>query len=574
MRRWTGSRGRWDEALSLYASIWTYYATTKVPRMSEPRRDAKWWGWGNPAVEPPLDEDALAVLRERIGELEPWPLARSLEEFELPEAEQPPRALVEAVGEGCVSASQEDRLRHATGRGYADLARLRNGRLEAAPDAVVTPADAMALRRVIDVCAAEGVAIVPFGGGTSVVGGIEPVRGRHPRLISLDLRRLQEVAIDRRSLTARLGAGLRGPEAEAALAREGLTLGHFPQSFEYATIGGFAATRSAGQASSGYGRFDELVSSVRLLAPAGDLSTRETPHNAAGPALRELVIGSEGVLGVIPDVTVRVRPVPAACRYEAWMAESFEAGAEIVRALAQGPGLPAIIRVSDEEETEGTLALSGPRGLSGSLFDRYLGIRGRRGGALVIVGYEGDEESVARRRALTVRILRGGGAAYLGQAAGRAWEHSRFQGPYLRDTLMEMGAMVETLETAHSWSRFGALHEGVAAAIRDALAQEGTPGLVFCHLSHAYADGASLYFTFISRARRGAELEQWAAVKRAACEAIVAHGGTITHHHAVGRDHAPYMEAEVGRTGLEALRALKERLDPTGIMNPGKLLPD
>lgn len=537
-----------------------------------PRRDAKWWGWGDPAVEPGLDDEARGVLRERIGEMEPWPLARELDRLELPTAEALPQALLDAVGEENVFTDAEDRLRHATGRGYVDLARLRNGALEAAPDAVVMPPDAEALRRVIDICAAEGVAIVPFGGGTSVVGGVEPLRGGHGRLISLDLGALRGVEVDRRSLTARLGAGLRGPEAEAALGRQGLTLGHFPQSFEYATIGGFAATRSAGQASSGYGRFDALVSSVRLLAPAGDLSTLETPHSAAGPALRELVIGSEGVLGVIPEVTVRVRPAPTVRRYEAWMAESFEAGAEIVRALAQGPGLPEIIRVSDEEETEGTLALSGPRGTAGSLFDRYLGLRKRRGGALVILGYEGDEESVARRRALSVRALRSGGAAYLGHAAGRAWEHGRYQGPYLRDTLMGMGAMVETLETSHTWARFGELHEAVAGAIREALDRQGTPGLVFCHLSHAYADGASLYFTFISHARRGAELEQWAAVKRAACAAIVAQGGTITHHHAIGRDHAPYMEAEVGKTGLDVLLAVKAQLDPSGIMNPGKLL--
>ncbi len=538
-----------------------------------PRRDAKWWGWGDPAVEPTLDTEALTVLRERIGELEPWPLAREIGEFELPPAEALPQALVEAVGEENVFASDEDRLRHGTGRGYADLARLRNGALENAPDAVLMPPDADSLRRAIDLCAAEGIAIVPFGGGTSVVGGVEPLRGDHARLVSLDLGALRDVEVDRHSLTARLGAGLRGPEAEAALGREGLTLGHFPQSFEYATIGGFAATRSAGQASSGYGRFDALVSSVRLLAPAGELSTLETPHTAAGPALRELVIGSEGVLGVIPEVTVRVRPAPSMRRYEAWMAESFEAGAEIVRTMAQGPGLPEIVRVSDEEETEGTLALSGPRGLQGSIFDRYLGLRGRRGGALVIVGFEGDEESVARRRALSVRALREGGAAYLGQAAGRSWEHGRYQGPYLRDTLMGMGAMVETLETSHTWSRLNELHEAVGRAIHTALAGQGTPGLVFCHLSHAYADGASLYFTFISRAHRGAELEQCAAVKRAASEAIVSCGATITHHHAIGRDHAPYMEAEVGETGIEVLRAVKAQLDPTGIMNPGKLLP-
>jgi alkyldihydroxyacetonephosphate synthase len=539
------------------------------------RHDSKWWGWGDPAVEPKLDDVALGVLRERIGELEAWPLARSLEDFGLPAAaEELPRALVEAVGAENVFTGDEDRLRHAVGRGYVDLARLRNGTLDAAPDAVLMPRSATGLQRVLEVCSAEGVAVVPFGGGTSVVGGVEPVRGSHGRLVSLDLGALRDVVVDERSLTARLGAGLRGPEAEAALARFGLTLGHFPQSFEYATVGGFAATRSAGQASSGYGRFDALVSSVRLLAPAAEVTTLETPHTAAGPALRELMIGSEGVLGVIPDVTVRVRPAPQVKRYEAWMAESFAAGSEIVRGLAHGPGLPEIIRVSDEEETDGSLALSGPRGLSGRLFGGYMGLRKRRGGALVIVGFEGDDEHVARKRALAVRALRDGGAAYLGQAAGRAWEHNRYGGPYLRDTLMGMGAMVETLETSHTWSRLAELHTAAGSAIREALAEQGTPGLVFCHLSHAYPDGASLYFTFISRSRRGAELEQWGAVKRAASEAIVAHGGTITHHHAIGRDHRPYMEAEVGRSGLDVLRAVKEQLDPAGIMNPGKLLPD
>ncbi len=542
--------------------------------MNEPRRDTKWWGWGDPGTTPGLDEEAVAILRERIGEPTPWPLiAAGAAEFTLPDPQPLPPKLTDAVGVERIFTSREDRLRHSSGRGYVDLVRMRGEGLEAAPDAVVLPADLAQLRAVLDACAAEGIAVVPFGGGTSVVGGVEPLRGEHSRLISLDLASLREVEVDRRSLTARLGAGLRGPEAEQALAREGVTLGHFPQSFQYATIGGFAATRSAGQASSGYGRFDALVSSIRLQAPAGDLETLKTPHTAAGPALRELIVGSEGVLGVVPEVTVRVRPAPPVKRYEAWMAESFEAGAEIVRHLAQGPGLPQIIRVSDEEETEGSRAVSGPRGLAGRAFERYLGVRGRRGGALMIVGYEGEEEAVARTRALTVRGLRGGGAAYLGQAAGRSWEHGRYNGPYLRDTLMGMGTLVETLETSHTWSRLGELHTAVAAAIRDSLAAQGTPGLVWCHLSHAYADGASLYFTFISRRRVGAELEQWAEVKRAASAAIVACGATITHHHAVGRDHAPYMEAEIGAAGLDLLRAVKRQLDPAGIMNPGKLLP-
>jgi len=519
-----------------------------------------------------LDQAALATLRERVGDLRPSSRMVELKDFELPDAEPLPQALVDAVGEENVFADAEDRIRHATGCGYVDLTRLRSGRLEQAPDAVLVPAGAEEVKRVLEICATDGIAVVPFGGGTSVVGGVAPLRGSHTRLVSLDLANLRAAEVDNRSLTARLGAGLRGPEAEAELAQHGLVLGHYPQSFEYATIGGFAATRSAGQASSGYGRFDSLVSSIRLIAPAGELTTLGTPHSAAGPTLRELVVGSEGIFGVIPDVTVRVRPAPRQRRYEAWIAESFEAGTEIVRALAQGPGLPDVIRVSDEEETEVSLALSGPRGVAAGLFGGYLGLRRRRNGSLVIVGFEGEEESVARRRALSVRELRRGAAVYLGQSAGRSWEHGRYQGPYLRDTLIEMGAMVETLETSQTWSGLGALHAGVGSAIRDSLASQGTPGIAFCHLSHAYPDGASLYFTFIARMRDGAEIEQWQQVKRAASEAIVANGATITHHHAVGHDHVPYMEAEVGSTGLDVLRAVKDQLDPTGIMNPGKLL--
>jgi alkyldihydroxyacetonephosphate synthase len=434
------------------------------------------------------------------------------------------------------------------------------------------PADEESLRRVIAACAAERVAVVPFGGGTSVVGGVEPLRGAHERLLSLDLARLRQVEVDRRSLTARLGSGLRGPEAEAALASQGMTLGHFPQSFQYATIGGFAATRSAGQSSSGYGRFDALVTSVALIAPAGELRTGETPHTAAGPSLRELVLGSEGVFGVIPEVTVRIRPAPAVRRFEAWIAESFEAGAEIVRGLAQGPGLPDVIRVSDEEETRIALTLSGPRGAAARMLAAYLGLRGRRGGCLIVTGIDGDEEAVARRRALTVRALRRGGAVYLGQGAGRSWDRHRYDGPYQRDTLMEMGAFVETIETAHTWSGLQGLRAAVEEAVEVALRGQGTPGVVFCHLSHAYADGASLYFTVLAPARRGDELRQWREVKEAASRAILASGGTITHHHAVGRDHAPYMGEEVGALGLEALRAVRDRLDPDGIMNPGKML--
>ena len=536
--------------------------------------DFKWWGWGHAGHRTDVKPAQAEAMRSELGVEpsdggEPVPL----EQVQVPAARPVPESVVRAAGgEEAVLTGDADRIRRAAGRSYPDLVRLRSGKLESAPDAVVVPRDRESVAAVLAACAESGVAVVPFGGGSSVVGGLDAVDGGHSAVISLDLVNLRSVDLDRESLTARLGPGLRGPEAEAALGELGHTIGHFPQSFEQATIGGYAATRSAGQASSGYGRFDELVTAIELTAPAGVLTTLQTPHTAAGPALRELVLGSEGTLGVITEVTCRVRPVPDERRYEGWMAEDWVGGREIIRSLAQHGEEPDVLRLSDEEETRVSLQLSGAEGAQRKALDAYLALRRRSGGCLLICGWEGDHESVRRRRSLGHRRLRSGGAVPLGQAAGRSWEKGRFEGPYLRDELLGMGVFVETLETSHTWSRLDELYQAVAGALKDALGQQS---IVMCHLSHAYRDGASLYFTFLSRARSGsdARIEQWREAKSAACDAIVATGGTITHHHAVGRDHAPYMTAEIGELGVDALRAVKESLDPAGIMNPGKLLP-
>jgi alkyldihydroxyacetonephosphate synthase len=535
-------------------------------------RPLKWWGWGDPDRRMALPRAALELLRSQLGEAEP---ARpvELDEVAMPAPRSLPEAIVDAVNPASVLVAHEQRVRRAAGRSYPDLVRLRSGRLGAAPDAVVMPGSAAQVAALLEICAREGIAVVPFGGGTSVVGGVDPLAGPHERLIALDLHRIRGVEVDPVSLTATLGPGLRGAEAEDAVRAHGLTIGHFPQSFEYATIGGFAATRSAGQASSGYGRFDDLVTALEMVSPAGELRTLATPHTAAGPSLREVALGSEGVLGAITEVTVRVRQAPESSRYEGWIARDFASGCELIRTLAQADALPDVARLSDEAETRTSFALSGAGGLRRAALGAYLGLRRRRRGCLMICGWEGEREAVERGRALSARLLRRGGGAPLGEAPGRAWERGRFEGPYLRDELMDRGYMAETLETAHTWSRLDELYRAVRATLDATLRAGGTPGIVLCHLSHAYRDGASLYFTFIARSRRGEEIEQWLEVKTAACEEIVAAGGTITHHHGVGRDHAPYMRAEVGETGLEALRALKARLDPAGIMNPGKLLP-
>ena len=540
--------------------------------MIEPRRDTRWWGWGDPTEPADLGEAGERLLKERGIETREDGKPPELSQVKIPEAEPVPESVIDVAGRDNVFTGAEDRIRHANGQNYLDLIARREGVLEHAPDAIVVPESGQRIASILEACAAAGVAVVPFGGGSSVVGGVTPLKGSHDAVISLDLTALRGIEVDERSLTARLGAGLRGPEAEALLGQRGFTIGHFPQSFEYATIGGFAATRSAGQSSSGYGRFDSLVSSIRLITPEGTLSTLGTPHTSIGPALREVVVGSEGILGVIPDVDVRIRPVPKTRRYEAWIVEDFEAGNGIVRTLAQADLLPTIIRVSDVPETEVNLAMSLPSGAAGKLFRRYLKLRGRSGGALLITGFEVDSASVHRSRSEVTREIRRGGGVYLGQAAGRGWEKGRFHGPYLREALLDRGVLVETLETAQQWSGHGQLYATVRKALEEGLSANGMEGIVMCHLSHAYRDGASLYFTVIASQGPAGGAANWPKLKRAACEAIQSAGGTLSHHHATGRDHAPWIEGEIGTAGIEALRSLKQQFDPAGIMNPGKII--
>jgi alkyldihydroxyacetonephosphate synthase len=373
-----------------------------------------------------------------------------------------------------------------------------------------------------------------------------------------------------------VGAGMRGPELERRLAVEGLTLGHWPQSYEYVTLGGCAASRSAGQASSGYGGIAKMLLGLRMAAPAGDIALAAMPASAAGPGLRELIVGSEGTLGVIDEVSLRVREAPAERVYEGVMFESFAAGVQALRAMAQEHAMPDVARLSDAAETRMSMTLAGTGGVKGRLGRVYLGARGygdaRAQRCIAILGFEGDSGEARARRGRALALARHSGGLAIGGSPGRAWLKGRFQAPYLRDELLTQGVMVETLETATRWSNVERLHDAVTGAIEHALGGQGTPGLVMCHVSHLYETGASLYFTLIARQREGAEIEQWRAVKRAASEEIVTGGGTITHHHAVGRDHAPWLEREVGGEGVAAIRALKAELDPAGIMNPGKML--
>ncbi|MDF8266085.1 FAD-binding oxidoreductase [Luteipulveratus flavus] len=543
-------------------------------------RRSIWHGWGDPAARHALPPSGLSRLAQEIGALPDAPSGGPVAEQDvrLPEPALPGEvleALRAVVGANGVLQDRRSRLEHAGGKSYPDLYRLRTGDGSRAPDAVVVPADAEQVGGVIRCCAERGVAVIPFGGGTSVVGGVTPSAKRGPT-VSLDLRRLDRlVRVDPISHTATLQAGVRGPDIERLLAAHGLSLGHLPQSHQQATFGGYVATRSAGQASTGYGRIDDNVLAATVVTPVGELVLdHRAPASAAGPGLLDLVVGSEGSLGVITEATVKVHAKPTEFTCAAYAFASMDEAAETLRVMIQSLGkatMPQVCRISDPDETDVSLALAGP---AGEALARYLRLRRMATPCLAVLVWEGTNATVvrARRRACT-NVLTASRAVRLPGRIAQAWRQGRFSGPYLRDELMDRQVFVETLETATSWSNVPHLYDAVGAAIRSALAELGTPGLVQCHVSHVYETGCSLYFTFVAR-EAADPLGQWSRVKAAASEVIVAAGGTITHHHAVGKDHRPYLEAETGVLGTRLLRAVKQTLDPQGVMNPGTLVAD
>lgn len=520
-----------------------------------------WSRWGDPAEAGPLPESTRALVDSFIGTRETPAVALTDVRLSEPLADDLIAELEAIVGAGHVLTDHDTRVLRTRGKSTTDLLRLRAGDGTDSPDAVVRPGGHDEVVAVIDWCVRRHVALVPFGGGTSVVGGLAARRDGFTGVVSLDLIRLKElVSVDIDSMTATLEPGLRGPEAEALLAEHGLTIGHFPQSFEYASIGGFAVTRSSGQSSSGYGRFDQLVVGLRLATPQGTLELGNSPANAAGPDLRELVMGSEGAFGVVTEVTLRVRRAPSVTVHDSWRFESFEAGRTAMRVLAQGRVLPTVLRLSDENETAINLATPDRVGEES------------QGGCLLIAVYEGEQADVDARRVACSALLEQHGGAEVGSEDGAAWSEGRFHGPYLRDSLLDVGVLVETLETVTFWSNLGNVYDRVRTALETTLGADGSSVLVLCHISHVYETGASLYFT-IATSESDDPVAQWREAKAAASDAMVDHGASITHHHAVGQDHKPWLAREIGPVGVEILRAVKERLDPTGVLNPGVLVP-
>lgn len=524
--------------------------------------EMRWDGWGDPSRATELPRAVRALLPLMLGRVPRPAPSPEIGDVQVDASRLTDEDLTEiraVVGEEHASLDPQLRIRRAAGRSTPDLLRRRAPH-QRVPDAVVRPADHAEVSDLLGVAAQRDIAVVPFGGGTGVVGGVDPDAGAHRAVIALDLARLSGLTrLDETSGEAVLLAGTRAPEAERLLAERGFELGHYPQSFRYATIGGFAATRSSGQNSAGHGRFETMVTGIRMASPTGDLDLGRAPGSAAGPDLTRLLLGSEGVFGVITEVRVRVHRTPVERIVESWTFPDFETGATALREVVQREGGPTVIRLSDEAETGVSLAQLGRLG------------KVLAKGASAITVFEGDDAEHRRER--TAALITAAGGTGAGRTAAEDWARTRFDGPYLRDALLEAGVFCETLETATTWSKLHALRAAVTAALRDGFAQAGAKSFVMCHVSHVYPTGASLYFTVLAGVK-SEPLGVWEVVKHRVGDAIMAAGGTITHHHAVGRDHAPWLADEIGETGIRVLRAIKRELDPHGIMNPGVLLTD
>jgi alkyldihydroxyacetonephosphate synthase len=515
-------------------------------------RRRKHWGWGFEDQQPPDDQVAAAAAgaRDHLG-FAPAEVERPvpLDAIELPPSKlDPPDSLAHIF-----ASDPYERVTHAYGKSYRDVVRAFRGRFDSPPDLVAHPAGEAELEQVLAWCEETGAAAIPFGGGTSVVGGVEPP-GDRPA-VSVDLKRMDRVLeVDTASRAALIQAGAMGPVLEEQLKEHGLTLRHFPQSFEYSTLGGWIATRAGGHYATLHTHIDDFVESIRAITPRGLWESRRLPGSGAGPSPDRMLIGSEGILGVITQAWMRVQDAPRFRESAAVTFDSFESGADAVRALSQSGLHPSNCRLLDGEEAA----------LTGAAPD---------GKALLVLGFESGDHDLGPWMIRALELCEDHGGRKRERegrgSAESAWRDAFLQAPYLRDTLVAAGIFAETFETAVTWDRFDELVGSVRERTRDAL---GGNGRVTCRLTHVYPDGAAPYFTVLAPARRGDELAQWDEVKDAASDVIAAGGGTITHHHAVGRDHRPWYDRQRPDPFADALRAAKAAVDPAGILNPGVLI--
>jgi alkyldihydroxyacetonephosphate synthase len=550
----------------------------------------KWWGWGlegvrfahedKPALRPFIRE-VLGVDIARPGAAAPrWEDLRS----EVPEPHLPDGlrdALIEAVGEAFVSTDALDRVVHARGKSLRDLVRQRRGDFGRVPDAVVRPGSEEEVGAVLRAALSAGAVLIAFGGGTSISGSLEAPAEEGRPVLSVDLARLDRVLdIDVTSRLARVQAGVFGPHLEEQLAARGYTFGHFPDSFTHSTLGGWIATRSSGMQSDRYGDIADLVKGLRVVTPSGLLVTRPVPASSTGPSIREMVLGSEGRLGLITEATVHVRPIPARREILGYLFPSFADGLEAMGEIAASECRVSVTRVSDAPETRFSFATrSDPTvidRLKSAALKTYLSRRrGFDVGAMCLsfLGYEGSQGHVAEQRKAAGKIVARHGGLCIGASPGALYDQKKFDTPYIRDFLLDRGVAADVSETAMPWSRLGPVYDAVRAAANGAFAELGVQGYIMCHLSHSYHSGACLYFTFAFESSPGAEMiDQYGVAKSAIQQAFVDTGATLSHHHAVGTEHAQWLEQDISAPGVAMLRALFDGTDPGGHLNPGKIV--
>lgn len=548
-----------------------------------------WWGWGDPGKQYDLSQRLLfwPLLRKRLDFPDkPFFFPPTFEDVELPPShfsESDLQKIQDILPKERIALSREEKLSHTYGKSYHDLVRIRRKSFPEVPDGVLYPENEKEIQRILRWAVENHVAVVPWGGGTSVTGGVEAIRGAtHRGLVVIDLRRMDKVlAIQKKSLLADVQGGILGPKLERELQAEGLTLSHYPESFEFSTLGGWVATRAAGQQSTMYGKIEHMVESVRLLTPTGLLQTPHLPAAANGPDLAQLIVGSEGIWGIITQARVRLKPVPERKSYTSVLFRSFEEGVEAMRQVLQSGIKPAVLRLSDAEETEFVFSLRKRKTslIANAIQTLGLGLLKKRGfhpekRSILIWGLEGGVQRTRIEGRVIRKILRSFSVFHLGDSAGQEWYQHRFENPYLRDVLMDYDILVDTLETATEWDNVWNLYTRVRNTITQTYDQLSIKGVVTVHLSHMYPTGSSIYFILLATPHVGQELEEWWTIKKAASDAIVAGAGTISHHHGIGLDHRPWLVHEIGEEGLRLLRNLKETVDPEGILNPKKLLPD
>jgi alkyldihydroxyacetonephosphate synthase len=530
------------------------------------QRRRKFWGWGWEDEGPTAEQQGkiAEIIKDRFAmrsvEVRKPP---TVDELSLPDCRvTPPDSLA-----GICSSSTYDRAGHTYGKSYRDIVRAFRRSYDHPPDLVAFPRDEEQIIDLLDWCSREGIVAIPYGGGSSVVGGTEPSADEYRPVLSIDLGKLDRVLeIDATSRAARIQAGVYGPALEDQLRPHGYTLRHFPQSFEFSTLGGWIATRSGGHFATLYTHIDDFVESLRAVTPTGTVESRRLPGSGAGPSPDRMFIGSEGILGIITEAWMRLQDRP---RYRAATAATFPtfaAGAEAVRAIAQAGLYPSNCRLLDAGEAQTAGAGDGSANV-------------------LLIAFESADHTLDPWMRRAVECARDHGGTVPDDAvktiekqegaregAAGAWRSSFVGAPYLRDALVAMGMVTETFETAITWDRFERFHAAVMGATEKAVKEICGGGSVTCRFTHAYPDGPAPYYSVIAPSRPSAQLEQWAEIKAAAAKAIIAEGGTITHHHAVGRDHRPWYDQQRPEVFARALTAAKRELDPQNVLNPGVLI--